>query len=97
MLLHDVIIRPLITEKSMGEAGKGKFTFIVSNESQKEIIKKAIETKYEVNVTDVSTMYVKGKRKRVGQRRTEVRVTPYKKAIVTLRAGQKIALFELGA
>jgi len=90
-----IIIRPIITEKSMKEAEAGKFTFQVQKDANKTNIKKAIEGQFSVNVTGLSTITVKGKRKRVGARRTEVKEAAIKKAIATLKSGQKIDLFEM--
>jgi large subunit ribosomal protein L23 len=90
-----IIIRPIITEKSMQEAEKGKFTFQVQKTATKTNIKKAIEGQFSVNVIGLSTITVKGKRKRIGARRTEVKDSIIKKAIATLKSGQKIDLFEM--
>jgi large subunit ribosomal protein L23 len=97
MQLHDTIIKPHITEKSMTLAGVGKFSFIVDSNANKDVIKKAIEKKYSVHVKDVATSYVKGKRKRVGVRRAEVQISRIKKAIVTLATREKLDMFELGS
>ena len=78
----------------MSDAGKGKFTFRVSQKADKLSIKKEIEKRFKVNVLSVSTITTKGRSKRTGTRRTEVSIQPIKKAIVKLKAGQKIALFE---
>jgi large subunit ribosomal protein L23 len=90
-----IIIRPIITEKSMKEAELGKFTFQVAKDANKTNIKKAIEGQFSVNVTGLSTILVKGKRKRIGARRSEVKESVMKKAIATLKSGQKIDLFEM--
>jgi large subunit ribosomal protein L23 len=92
----NTIISPIITEKSMNEAGKGKFTFKVGKSANKQTIKKVIEEKFKVNVTGVSTINVKGKVKRTGKKRMENMTSGYKKAVVSLKAGQKIDLFEVG-
>lgn len=89
-------LTPIITEKSMQDANLSKFTFRVSHMIGKEQIKKTVEKKFNVNVVDVATIVVKGNRNRVGSRRIEVRKSPWKKAFVTLKKGQKIGLFELG-
>lgn len=91
-----IIMRPVITEKSMARAGAGKFTFIVARKTNKTAIKQAIESQFGVHVMHVSTTIVKGKTQRVGQKRLEIPVSVYKKAVVTLEKGQKIGLFELG-
>lgn len=92
----NVIISPIITEKSMGLAAVGKYSFLVDKNANKTDIKKAVENSFSVSVTGVSTSIVKGRTIRVGQRRTEKKVTPFKKAIVAVKAGDKIGLFELG-
>jgi large subunit ribosomal protein L23 len=92
-----VIKRPLITEKSVQDAKLGKFTFIVEKSADKDFIKKAIEKKFAVNVIDVATSIMKGRKKRVGAKRTEIDVPIYKKAVVKLKSGQKIELFDIKA
>ena len=62
----------------------------------KEDIKKAIEKKFKVHVTHISTNILKGRSTRVGARRTEKKLTDTKKAVVTLKSGEKIGMFELG-
>jgi large subunit ribosomal protein L23 len=94
MKQEDIIIAPVISEKSMSDAAKSKFTFNVARRADKESIKKAVEEKFKVNVLSVSTITTKGKSIRAGTRRVEVPKQPKKKAIVTLKAGQKIALFD---
>ncbi len=91
-----VLISPLITEKSMIDAGNGKFTFRVYKTANKTEIKKEVEKNFSVNVTHISTSILKGKSTRVGMRRTEKELSDTKKAVVTLRKGEKIGLFELG-
>lgn len=91
-----VILGPIISEKSMSQASLGRYTFKVSNESGKQDIKKAVEDKFKVNVTKITTVLVKGRGKRQGTRRVEVVQTPYKKALVTLKTGQKIGIFDQG-
>jgi large subunit ribosomal protein L23 len=90
----NVIISPIISEKSMNEAGKGKFTFRVKNFADKKAIRKEVEERFKVNVLKVSTITIKGRTARAGTRRTEVKKPAFKKAVLTLRAGEKIALFD---
>lgn len=92
--MQDILISPIISEKSMSEAGKGKFTFRVARKADKLSIKKEVEKRFKVNVLSVSTITTKGRSKRTGTRRVEVVSQPLKKAIVKLKPGQKIALFE---
>lgn len=96
MNLQSVIIKPVITEKSMSEVVFSRFTFHVHKESAKKDIKKAIEEKFKVNVEDIKTLVVKGKKRRSGKRRNEILQSAWKKAIVKLKAGQKIDLFDVG-
>jgi large subunit ribosomal protein L23 len=89
---RDIIIRPVITEKSMDLLADNKYTFIVDRRANKTEIKNAIENIFDVRVEKVNTMNYKGKPKRMG--RFEGRTPRRKKAIVTLKPGQKIRLFE---
>jgi len=89
---RDIIIKPVITEKSMNLLADNKYTFIVDKRANKTEIKNAIEKIFNVRVDAVNTMIVKGKSKRVG--RFQGRKPDRKKAIITLQEGQKIALFE---
>ena len=94
---NSVIIRPIISEKSTKEAtDRNKFTFHVDREANKKTIKKAVEDQFKVNVLDVATSVIKGKRKRIGARRVEVNDSIWKKATVRLTAGQTISWFDLG-
>ncbi len=93
MELHEVIIRPLITEKMTGLTdAHNQYGFIVDRRANKVEIKKAIEKKFEVSVTSVRTVNVQGKVKRLG--RFSGKKSDWKKALVTLAEGNKITLFE---
>lgn len=92
----DIIISPLITEKSMKDASSGKFSFKVVKTANKNEIKETVEKNFNVNVTHISTSILKGKKVRVGTKRAEKKVSDSKKAVVTVAKGQKIGLFELG-
>jgi len=93
---NTVIIKPVVSEKSMQGVHPGKFTFMVSSFATKTDIKNAINQAFNVNVVSVSTSKIKGKRKRIGTRRIEVKETATKKATVMLKKGEKISLFESG-
>ena len=80
----------------MNNAGKGKYTFKVVDSADKLSIKKEVEKRFNVNVLAVTTVVVKGKVKRSGKKRMQKRTSNWKKAVVALKAGQKIDLFELG-
>lgn len=92
----NIIIAPIITEKSMTDAAVGKFTFRVDKSANKNQIRREVEEKFSVNVIGVSTSILKGRMQRVGAKREEVKIGDVKKAIVRLKAGQKIGLFDLG-
>jgi large subunit ribosomal protein L23 len=79
---YDVIIRPLITERSMSDANRKRYTFEVNKEANKYQIKDAVQEIFKVRVIGVNTMNMKGKTKRQG--RTEGKKPDWKKAIVTL-------------
>ena len=90
--LHDVIVRPVVTEKSTGLYEQGKYVFVVATDANKIEIKQAIETLFNVKVKDVRTMQYRGKERRVG--RHVGRRASWKKAVVTLRDGDTIEIFE---
>lgn len=89
---YDVIIRPLITEKATILAGESKYAFQVDRRANKNQVRNAVETAFNVKVTKVNTMNVHGKRRRVGVRATKA--PDWKKAIVTLAEGDTIQIFE---
>ena len=96
---HEVILRPVISEKSMDESQRGKYTFEVHPDANKIQIKAAIEELYKsekVTVVGVNVLTTKAKEKRRGTRRGRIigHTSPWRKAIVTLAAGQKITFFE---
>jgi large subunit ribosomal protein L23 len=89
----DIIIRPVITEKSMAGMEDGKYTFRVDPRATKVDIRHAIERIYGVRVAKVNTLNIKGKPRR--QTRFHAGHTPrWKKAIVTLETGQTIDVFD---
>ena len=91
MTAQDIIIKPIITEKSMGGLQENKYTFKVAKNANKIEIAKAVEELFGVQVASVNTMNVRGRAKRVGRNRG---VTPsWKKAIVTLAEGSKTIEF----
>ncbi len=89
---HEVIMRPVITEKSMAEMAAGKYTFAVAPNADKPTIKRAVEELFDVRVRRVNTLRVRGKWRRVGVHRG--RRPDWKKAVVWLQEGQKIEFFE---
>jgi large subunit ribosomal protein L23 len=89
---YDIIIAPVVTERSMDLQADNKYTFIVDRKANKTEIKNAVEKLFSVDVTNVRTLNVKGKPKRVG--RYLGRTPARKKAIVSVRDGQSIKIFD---
>ena len=89
---HDVVIRPVISEKSYALIGQNKYTFRVHPDAHKTQIRAAIEEIFNVTVTEVRTMAVRSKPKRRGW--TSGRTRSWKKAVVELTPGDRIELFE---
>lgn len=89
--LHDVIIKPVVSEKSYANSDRGQYTFVVAPHANKVEIKQAIESIFKVTVVNVNTLNRSGKRQRTrtgfGQRVSQ------KRAIVTVADGQKIDIF----
>jgi large subunit ribosomal protein L23 len=90
---QDVVRRPLITEKSeQARQANRQYAFEVHREATKIQVKTAVEKLFSVHVTGVRTSITRGKNKRVG--RSVGRRPDWKKAVVTLKQGETIALFE---
>lgn len=92
--VHDIIIRPIITEASVDALADRKYTFEVAKDANKIEIKKAVEKLFkDVKVAKVNTMNVRGRKKRMG--RNEGYTTAWKKAIVTVTPDSKtIEIFD---
>jgi len=93
MNLYQVLVRPILTEKSGFQADNlSKYTFEVDGRATRADVKRAVEKAFEVSVTKVNMMLVPGKTRRWGRR---VGVSSnWKKAVVTLAEGDSIQLFE---
>jgi large subunit ribosomal protein L23 len=89
---YGIIIAPIVTEKSHEAAGSGKYTFRVEKRVTKSQVKKVIEEMYNVHVENVNVVVVKPKRRTVKYDRGYQKL--YKKAIVTVRKGDHITVFE---
>lgn len=89
---HQIIVRPLITEKNTNLMALNKYSFEVNRNANKIQIRNAIEAIFNVRVTAVHTMNVRGKKRRRG--RDFGYAADWKKAIVTLAEGDRIELFE---
>ena len=95
--MKEILIKPLITEKMTNiTADKGKYGFLVNNQSNKIEIAKAIEKKFNVHVLTVRTINYPGKLKTQFRKsgRFVGKTASYKKAVVTLKKGETIELFE---
>jgi len=92
MHLYQVLRRPVITEKNTALQEQNKYAFEVAGKANKNQVKQAVEKAFKVKVVGVNVLTVPGKTRRVGRR--QVKTSPWKKAVVTLEAGQKIEFFE---
>ena len=97
MQTYDVVIKPLVTEKTMKDVSLSKYTFAVSKSATKGQIKQVLGDMFKVHVVSVTTSILKGKTKRGGKRREEIEVSSWKRAVVSLRKGERISLFEPGS
>lgn len=89
---HQILVRPIITEKNTALNEVGKYCFEVLPNANKIEIKRAVEEVFNVQVTAVNIIKVPGKLRRMG--RTSGMTRSWKKAIVTLAPGQRIELFQ---
>lgn len=91
---NNVIIKPVISEKSLKDAGSGRYTFVVAKDADKKDIKEAVERLFEVNVKKVFTTLIKKTKTRVTRYRRKTKQHFYKKARVIIGKDQKINIFE---
>jgi large subunit ribosomal protein L23 len=91
---RDVVLAPVVSEKSYGLIDDGTYTFIVHPEANKTEIRQAVEAIFGVRVARVNTINRKGKRKRFGVRHGQRKNT--KRAYVTLAEGDEIDIFDRG-
>jgi large subunit ribosomal protein L23 len=94
--IYDVLVRPLVTEKSSYQSSKlNQYSFVVVNNATKTMVKDAVETLFDVNVVRVNIINTPAKRgRRARSRRLLVRRPGYKKAIITLAEGETLEIFE---
>lgn len=94
----EVVLRPVISEKSMDQTQRSKYTFRVHDDANKLQVKSAVEELFKVHVLSVNVLTTHAHEKRRGFSRRGQRVkgytTPWRKAVVTLAAGEKIEFFE---
>jgi large subunit ribosomal protein L23 len=91
---RDVILRPVVSEKSYALLDQGVYTFVVAPGANKIAIRHAVEVLFGVNVVNVNTLNRPGKRKRNRKQQTFGKRPDTKRAIVTLALGQTIPIFE---
>ena len=91
---RDVIIRPIVSEKSYAGLERNTYTFLVDDRANKTEIKEAIQKIWNVQVLSVNTLMRRGKVKR--RRYTQGKRADQKRAIVTLAEGDTIEIFETG-
>jgi len=96
LLASQIVLRPVISEKSMDETQRGKYTFAVHDDANKLMIKDAVEELFKVKVVDVNVLTTKAKEKSRNRKRGRVQgfTSPWKKAVVTVASGDKIEFFE---
>jgi len=92
MQILEILKRPVITEKSTSLQEKATYTFEVAKGASRQQIKEAVEQAFNVNVIKVNTITIPAKWRGPGRRRSQA--SPWKKAIVTIKQGQKIEYFE---
>jgi large subunit ribosomal protein L23 len=93
--MNRIIIKPIITEKSISLAAKGTFVFAVALLANKKQIAAEVHTLYGVHVEDVHTISMHGKSKRIGKRATVKPAVTWKKAMVRVKKGESIDAFEM--
>lgn len=91
---NNILIKPVITEKSMQDAANFRYTFAVAYEANKAEIAQSVSANFNVKVVSVKTMILKGKTRHSGKTRQEVQTSDWKKAVVEVEKGQKINLFD---
>ena len=89
---HQILVRPIVTEKNTALSEVGKYCFEVAQAANKIEVKRAVEEVFKVKVTTVNMMKVPGKMRRTG--RTSGMTRTWKKAVVTLAPGERIELFQ---
>jgi len=94
--IYDVLVRPLITEKSSYQSGSlNQYSFVVDGKASKTMVKDAVETLFDVDVVRVNIINAPAKRgRRARSRRLLVRRPAFKKAIITLAEGETLEIFE---
>lgn len=95
--MKQLLIRPLITEKTMTLVQGGWYTFMAPDTTSKQDARIAVERMYGVTVTDVRSITMPGKLRRAGRRGTPIQHSDWKKIMVKLKEGQTIDAFQIGS
>jgi large subunit ribosomal protein L23 len=94
MNLNQLLLEPIVTERSLDQGKLNRFTFRVDRRSTKHQIREAVERQFGVHVVKVWTLSNKGTQKRTGKRRLPKLSPTVKKAIVAIKSGESIAVFD---
>lgn len=98
METKDIILKPLITEKGTQQIGSdNRYSFKVHRLANKRDIKKAVEDIFKVKVVSIKTLMIKGKTRKTMKKGKKIYLPAWKKAVIELKEGEKIALFETEA
>jgi large subunit ribosomal protein L23 len=89
-----VIKQPVVSEKSIAQAENGVYSFKVTSDANKLEVKDAVEKLFKVTVTSVNMMKVKGRTRKFGRKGKMGRMADWKKAVVTLKSGDKIEIMK---
>lgn len=90
----NIILAPVVTEKSVEDMKKGKYAFVVAKGADKPLIKKTVQDSFKVDVLDVATVNIKQRKRRTNQGKF-IKEPSFKKAIVKVKEGQKIDIFNI--
>ena len=91
------MLKPILTEKSTKQASLGWYTFAVPNRFSKGKVKEVLKAVYDVDVTEIKTLKTRGRQKRSLVTRESFRTSDQKKALVRIKKGQKLAMFEVAS
>jgi large subunit ribosomal protein L23 len=94
MHIYEVLKRPIMTEKSLILSDDNKYVFEVDRRANKMQVKQAIEARFGVTVLNVRIINMKAKTRKRSMKQVAIRKQPWKKAIITLAAGDSIQMFE---
>ena len=92
---HQVIISPVVTERSLADQEKGKYTFVVDSRATKDQIAQAFKTVFNIKPLAVNTVCIKGKEKTNWKTRKPIQRSDRKKAIVSIPKDKKIEILQL--